>query len=151
MKQSKNAWNIKFMMQLYQNYPKSLCTLFWSQVWTFLWAIVCIPFFVIGLLSHIKDKKVDNYFDTALYGFVLATIITTTLSFLYTLFTWQWNDKNPALFLAVIFIIGCLIIFCFYIVKYIDESDNNIIKSNITSKYIKAKKEKVCPTIQWTE
>jgi hypothetical protein len=148
MKQSRNKWNIKLMMMLFENYPKSLCTLFWSQVWTFLWAIVCFPFYIIGIITLLffKDDQFRGYFRTALKGFLTFIGGLLLFSGIYMFFV---TPKSVFFDLGIVFWVTTLFIIALFFVNLFQE--NVSYSDNLTIKYLKAKKNKVCPKIDWED
>lgn len=125
--------------------PSNLCNYFWGLVI----AIITIPFFiagrsVYGLFVNNPDTNEEsvfirsiiyafNTFCTLLFAIVLGYIIG--LSFYYP---WDAFAVFGLLTFLVVFIIGSF---------YFAETET----FEITSNYISAKKQKLCPQINWID
>lgn len=150
MKQSKKSWNIKFMMMLFEDYPKSLCALFWYQVWTFIWGIFCFPFFVVGKFLNLflsKPNKRNNYFDLSLAGVGILIGALLTFSGIYMFIDF---DPESPLFAAGVSFWGMVIVLIFAATYFYFRDKMNSSESLI-EKYVKAKKSKICPIIEWED
>lgn len=150
MKQSRNSWNIKFMMMLFENYPKSLCTLFWSQVWTFIWGAIFFPFFIVGKLLNLflnKKDKMSNYFNLSLAGFGILITGLLTFSGIYIIF--DFDHKSILFELGLIFWVIIVLLIISILISY--SIDNSSSSKSLVGKYIKAKKSKLCPIIEWED
>jgi uncharacterized membrane protein len=165
MKLSKQSWHYKLNKLYTHGVPRNLCGYFWRTVWYCValipTALLFIPFWIISLL----DKE-DRIFDkTGTQGFVdqypavllLDAILFTGYSMITMFFIWHTDIKG---FDAIRMVFGgigwflVLIGIAYGIEQKIRERRKGKQKQkrpNIFVEYIKAKKNKYCPIIEWED
>ena len=164
MKLNKKSWHAWFYKMLYgwdRKFPNNLCAYFWKMLLSIIVApvllLVCLPLYIEGLISK-RDHHRDGYFhDAHIIASIFAWIgLFLIFSGVYVWFAgWESNWHIPAItlygILAVI-IIG--LILNYYDEKRIKSPKNTHLvekKPNVFIEFIKAKKNKYCPKIEWEE
>lgn len=143
------------MMSLYDNKPTSLCSLFWAQVWTFFLALALMPFFCVGAWPHKKgmwNEGKFNYFTAGGVGAVITVFIAVVLGIIAVLFLPFYYSKSNEDYSSMMIVRG-FVWFCLLTLlgaKFLEDKTLSFpLKNTLLVKYLKAKKEKVCPIIEW--
>lgn len=164
MKLSKSSWHArlyKFFIG-WRNPPKSICPYFWSIVGLL---IICIPIIIFSTLGYLFDKyllKEDSYEyngwlsgDAIVMAFVanfLGTILFTAIRpiFMGLHITSLWSAFAVAIYIVIIVLISA-----YFIVEYRENRPMKPAKlpkePSLFKIWFKAKKEKVCPRIDWED
>ena len=147
MKLNSKSFINRYYFKLYNTQPNNLCTYFWKYVW----AIVGIPFHWMVLF---KKKTPDSDYSS----YVVPSFFVDFLLFASNLLTYVFLEDNkiPLTFLnflkyswvGMIVIVGFLA--ALFIVIFLSSwlSDKKM-DNNVVIEYIKAKKNKYCPRIDW--
>lgn len=141
------SWLYKWNFNHEDNYPpKSLCDYFWYLVWGY----VCMPFTIIFYL--LEKKFVIGPFMPLLYLMVLISSVIGMPKEYFNLLLYKnfltilWDLH----FYGIITSISLAIVVAGGVWIFI-KLDESIFfkKSGVISKFIKAKKEKICPLITY--
>lgn len=150
---SKNSWHYKFNDFLeYKEVPwatatdcKSLCAYFWSTVWNMAWTLILmsVVWLIFTLLGAVLLEK-------------FATVSPLSEDWVQLLWVWVVGFLGVVLGLGGIFLFARCVVLPWVFVKEntgkIFNAENNIDKQpNIFVEWVKAKKAKVCPMIEFKE
>lgn len=145
MKISRSSWHF-WLVEKFFNYPsRSLCVYFWQLVWsiivgTIVLAIMLLAFTVIIALPSF------SIFNLLFLDFDLAFKNETFYEEMHTL---GILCSAVILFFAVIF--GSVFSIAYGAESLSESKTGEKIKSNIFVQYIRAKKSKVCPRIEYED
>ena len=145
--------------------PSNLCSLFWGTLWGILMTVLTFPFAIYAAAT--KDYKADHNFSTfggIMYLFIeIAFLLLGVLGIatLATSFKYETISELPMWmyifgFLFYYLLIG-IIGLIMYLVSIIYENISEKIgrktpkKPNIFMEYVKAKKKKICPIIEYKD
>ncbi|MCB9222496.1 MAG: hypothetical protein H6615_11780 [Ignavibacteria bacterium] len=147
MKLNSKSFINRYYFKLYHTQPNNLCTYFWKYVW----AIVGLPFHWMVLF---KKKKWDDDYDS----YFIPSFTIDILLLLSGALTWKFLEDNkiPLTFLNLLkyywtgafIIVGCSAIL-FSLLFLISWIASRKMGNNVVIEYIKAKKNKYCPRIDW--
>lgn len=158
MKLNKNSWLAKYVLwfTLRNNLPKDLCSYFWTSLSTVILAplmlLVWIPEIII---SYVFSEEIYDWEDRGnkTFAFYFISGIVFTLGVLI----YKW----PIITISIILGLAILIFAIVKMVRYFqdrkydnlqhDERGRVIRKPNIIVEFVKAKKKKYCPIIEWEE
>lgn len=151
MKLSKNSWHYKLNM-LYDDWvPSNLCPYFWKTVYRTILLplnlVLAIPMFILEWIYGDRfDGKSDWIWIKAILGFMIFLVLLCGISAIAMLFI-----QREAV--VAVGVTGWIIIFgigfSWLWGKYQDSRENN--PPSLIGSYFKAKKEKVCPKIEWED
>lgn len=152
MKLNINSWHAKLVKLIHGQLPESLCNYFWGLIFT----IVLFPLLLPVLLTNRGTKIRTTLFDKILYSaffyfllFIVPAIIGDAIR----------GVKGPYIIselvgLGVLSVIAIIVILVIVIIieiqNYLDR-DNSIVRDNVISNYIKTRKNKYCPKIEWRD
>lgn len=160
MKININSWHARLTRWTYriEELPGNLCGYFWIM----LLAVILFPLTAIISLPRIF---VGEYTKTESYPY-LPFIICISIWFLlgilsfylyggYCVFFIGFNSKailvNLAIVIFLVFTFMALIPFLFYIIRKKFSKTSISLTDTVVYQFIKAKKNKYCPVIEWTE
>lgn len=140
--------------------PNNLCSYFWSLLFAYSYSSVFFPFLIVTRIFEkcIKDETEKFYIKTFIGLFlslILFLIISTMLaiSLLWTGF--PKNDDNifdamrvTGFIIWIVILTGSILYFIRKLILKIITKEK-IQKTNIICEFIKAKKKRYCPMIDW--
>jgi hypothetical protein len=169
MKLNKSSNYIKLMTWMYDhNLPKNLCGLFWKSIFLVFWLIILFPFGLMLYVGSGKDLE-DRGIATFMNGLLLLSIyaLTRTTEDLFEnvfglnliikddISTW-WKAIFPLI--TGVAIIAAAVVIIYFIVKLFKsislfkrEKEAREPRPNVVVEFFKAKKNKVCPLIEYTD
>lgn len=158
MKLSKKSWHYRLNMWYTWSVPKNLCSYFWRTVWYLLilpiTLILFIPRGILWLFS--KKRSWDGFIEE--YLLVLTTNTALGLLFCMIIMFWHWapSERDPW---GVIFTLGCVgwviltLAGIVWVVEILQERSRSKgreeKKPSLLREYLRAKKNKYCPKIEW--
>lgn len=146
------SWFYDADLNYYYHQPKSLCNYFWAIIWMYIFLIVTLPLQIPGFLinSYFGHKRESSSLAGICFyvvNFIVGSIILGIISI------FKPFDKNTILegisnfgIATSVIIISSIILFL--IIKYFTERSSS---TTIVGEYIKAKKNKYCPKIDWKD
>lgn len=158
---NKSSWYYKLYTKTYSSRPpNNLCGFFWKLVWAILWFPIN---FIWNIIPETVDKLIDKdgvdnvmrepYFSvkpivSAIIYFGVFAICCIPVAFFYPWFS------NELPFMAVFGQSTCTfgaLAIIFFGIRWIvlKVTNNKKHSSNLLIEYIKAKKAKLCPRIEW--
>lgn len=144
---SKESWHFWLYKLLFSDNPTNFCPYFWGVV---LSAILVLPLFILAIpwfiYSIIADEDIDEKLpQCGLLGIVIWMLVATVSGMFGMFFT-----KNPSVQGIGAFGWGiCLLLLIITIHSY--AKNRNVFKNSFLGNYVKAKKNKYCPIIEWKE
>lgn len=165
MKLNKNSISSKVYKYFYnkKTLPDNLCPYFWKLVLAYLITIIFAPFHVIPLCS----KQYREDFKENLFFTIQILIVIFIISAIFNPLLLIWTIPTKQSLLSTYISIGIavdgtiiFILFCYFITKLIDLIKSISYKRVVTDKvktdnilisFIKAKYNKYCPQIEWTD
>lgn len=133
--------------------PKNLCLYFWGLVFAVIWTIcggfiLAIPTLLIEFFT--KEKSEVNLILKSILGILISIVVFFILSavlfiisFIYNSFHFKGFWFEPGGVVAS----GYLLLFCLvYLINKISKKKK---EPTLFSSFIQAKKEKICPKINW--
>lgn len=153
MQISKKSWHFK-LLDYYVIYPKNLCSYFWLVVFLSLIYPFDRAYKLLRIHVYLKYKVTKFW-----WNYILAPISISILSF-YFLFGDSWMDSFPFSFglpIAILISIGMLeLVFLglYFLVEFLcfidkRKKEKEPKKPNLLFEYLKAKKQKICPLIEY--
>ena len=147
-----------FYNKSYYNRPENFCPYFWSLVWMFIAIIPFVIFITPGFLFHSFQKNSFEYrMKTSIFSMLGFFMIVGFFRIPFVINFAPFYIDEKSLFLVICDFFGILSWFsvAFFLLIYIfhllDTAllKNKKEKSSIIISFIKAKYNKVCPTITW--
>ena len=155
MKLSKKSWHYKLNMWYTEGVPRSLCPYFWRTVWYIvtlpITIVLFIPWGIVLLITGDRENIVEEY------PRALAMDILLGAAFCMIAIFWHLNPKegDPWVVVWVLGLTSWLLLVIILIVyigslfeKRVQKKEK---KPNILGEYLKARKNKYCPIIEWEE
>lgn len=143
---SKKSWHYWFYNQIFSRTPSNLCPYFWKTLLSVaifpVAFVLSIPWWIVAI---IRKDPIEEIRECAGFGFAIWIALGLVLSMIGMFFT-----KNQGITAAGW--AGWMIVFLllmFAIGDYIDSKA--VVKNSFVGKYVQAKKDKLCPRIEWKE
>lgn len=155
MKLNTNSWHYKFYQFIYEKEPgKGFCEYFHSLWFGIVLLLTCWPKWVIDLF--LKDDKSPKSLGA------MINIIFVILPYVLSLipdsqgvkYTFWYNFLFVFALLLVFTLVIGLVVGIVKLIEYLSNSDTKVFNSDaiiMTKTWIKAKKDKYCPVIEWEE
>ena len=153
---SKNSWHYRLLKFSYGNWgiPKNLCPYFWKLVVTIFATII---FSVFNIWGHkiIKDKSIDEGF-ISFTNFVVGSLCWVVCLILFVMgavfFTTDQKLKETGYCLWIITIFVGVSLGSMTLYDYIKSKRTHKIKPpSLVKEFLKAKKNKYCPKIDFKD
>lgn len=160
MKIKRNSLHARFYKFMYctNTLPLNLCPYFWKLVL----AIVTLPITVFSFFPFVKNNYFEERFGPV-WIFAICELLTASIGLLVSSF-FGWIDphgpanlKDLGIANAVglsVFAIVAVVAYIRHLISSKKENSNSIAKEkkpSIIIEYIKAKKNKHCPMIEWED
>lgn len=156
MKLSKSSWHYKLNRWYTYGVPCNLCGYFWRTVWYTVafvpTLIIFIPIWIYLLFSKNKWDDATEYYPIAI---MLNAGLALVICMILMWFHLPKGDHDPW---QVVFIFGCvgycmtaMLLISYFLSKITDRRKSKTKKSSLVKEYLKAKKSKYCPIIEWED
>ena len=147
MKLSKNSWHYKLNMLYDDDVSYNLCPYFWKTMYRAILLplnlVLAIPIFIITWIYRDRYDEGDPMWMKGLLGFTIYLGITAVICMALMFFI-----QNE---ITIAFGSGGWIILFITFGRWVHEKYEDRKQTSIFNSYFKAKKEKVCPKIEWED
>jgi hypothetical protein len=160
MKLSKSSWHYKLNNWYTYGVPRNLCGYFWRTVWyTITVPITLILFIPYWLLCSVDVVDTDKEKITEVYpqALIIDMIVFVMFCMIRMWFNLSMEAKGFSAIALIFGILGWVIAFGILISSMVSsyqkkhKTKQKEKRPNILIEYIKAKKNKYCPIIEWEE
>lgn len=143
--------------------PRSICPYFWKLVLAVLlfapFTIIILPWLIVEMIQEkdvVQKQKKGGFFDEG--RIILGLGIWFFISILVSMVLYPFNNANKLMeslaicgyLMTIITVFFLLIVGTSNLIKRITRKKTES-KPSVLSTYIQARKDKVCPPIQWEE
>lgn len=161
MKLNKERLDIRMYTWIYTttkyDLPNNLCSFFWLYLLMWPLALIHITFLLPSVLLEIYNKEnlsISNRLATSFFSYVLMLFLTSMIYGPIAYFLGYIDRKNPWFIMGeALWFTGIVLVIGFGIYKLQKWISSKKVKKektpSIIVEYIKAKKDKYCPKIDW--
>lgn len=158
MKLSKKSWHYRLnLLYVDEHYdiPRNLCPYFWRTVW---YTLALIPALILSIPTLIIIAFTKEKWDGLVKAAGIGTLVITALSIVISMVAMWWffpakEDDGLGAVLIIFGGVGWTILLIAAMIKISDwtKERNQKREPGLIISFLKAKKEKLCPKIEWEE